>query len=209
MESDPVALRYVTSLARPGGNITGVFLDLPELSGKQLELLTEVVPAVSRVAILGDPTINGPHFHVVEGAARALGLQVHLLEVRAAGDLERAFDAASAGHAQAVVVLSSPLIRAHLSARIAALAIQHGLPAIAMFQDFVEAGGLMAYGPNVLDHMRPCAVLVGKVLHGAMPATLPVERPFKFTLLLNLKTAQTLGLTFPPTVLMLADKVIK
>jgi putative tryptophan/tyrosine transport system substrate-binding protein len=208
LESDPVAMGFIASLARPGGNITGVFLDLPELSGKQLELLTEVVPALSRMAVLGDPAINGAQFRATEVAAQALGVQLQALEVRDPSEFDSAFQVATSGGSRALLVLQSPLVFRNRT-RIVELAAKHGLPALAFFREFAEAGGLMAYGSNQRDLFRRCGVYVGKILQGAKPETLPVERPMKFDLIINRKTAQALGITFPQTLLVLADEVIQ
>src|SRR5712692_8863426 len=149
-ESDPVAMGYVRNLAQPGGNITGVFLDLPELCGKQLQLLKEIIRPISRVALLGDPELNAPQFQASEVAARALAIQPQRLEVRASKDLDRALGAASRGRASAVLLLSSPLVFAHRM-EIDALAVERRLPAVSMFVEFAEAGGLMAYGPSLRE----------------------------------------------------------
>jgi putative ABC transport system substrate-binding protein len=208
LESDPSAAGFVRSLAQPGGNITGLFLDLPELSGKQLQLLKEVVPQLSRVAVLGDPALNGPQFRAAEFAARALGMHLQSLEVRATSDFNRALEDATRGRAKAVLLLSSPLVFAQ-RAQIGALAIEKRLPTESMFVEFAEAGGLMAYGPSVREMYRRCAIYVGKILQGAQPGVLPVERPERFELVINRKTAKTLGLTVPPSVLLRADRVIE
>jgi ABC-type uncharacterized transport system substrate-binding protein len=208
LESDPVAMGFVRKLARPGGNITGVFLDLPELSGKQLQLLKEVIRTVSRVAILGDPMLNAPQFQATEGAARALAVQPQLLEVRASRDFHVALEAASRGRADAVLLLSSPLVF-NRRVEIGALAVERRLPAVSMFVEFAEAGGLMAYGPSLREAFRRAGAYAGRILQGAKPGELPVERPTKFELVINLKTAKALGLTIPQSVLARADEVIQ
>jgi putative ABC transport system substrate-binding protein len=208
LESDPVAMGFAGSLARPGGNITGVFLDLPEVSGKQLELLKEVLPALSRVAVLGDPAIHGAQLSALEVAARVLGVQLQALEVRDPSEFDRALQAATREGSQALLVLQSPQSFQHRT-QIAALAARHGLPALSLFREFAEAGGLIAYGFNLRDLFRRAAHYVDKILKGAKPEVLPVERPMQFELVLNLKTAQVLGLTIPPTVLFLANEVVK
>ncbi len=208
LETDPVASGLVTSLGRPGGNLTGMFLDMPELSGKWLELLQEATGKASRVAVLGDPAINAPQFQATEAAAQALAVPLHPLTVRGADDFEQAFDAAIAGGSRALLLLSSPLVSRE-GRRLADLAAKHRLPAMAPFRGFAEAGGLMAYGPSVTDMGQRAAVFVDKILKGTKPADLPIERPTRFELVINLKAAQALSLTMPPTLLFLADKVIK
>jgi putative tryptophan/tyrosine transport system substrate-binding protein len=208
LETDPVASRLVTSLGRPGNNLTGLFLDMPELSGKWLQLLQEAVSGASRVAVLGDPAINAPQFHATEAAAQAGAVPLQALKVQRADDFEPAFDAAMAGGSRALILLSSPRISRE-GRRLAELAAQHRLPAISPFRGFAEAGGLMAYGPSVADMGRRAAVFVDKILKGAKPADLPVERPTTFELVINLKTAQALGLTIPPILLFQATEVIR
>ena len=208
LESDPVAMGFVRTLAQPGDNITGVFLDLPELSAKQLQLVKEVIRPVSRVAIVGDPKLNGPQFQATEVAAKALAIQAQLLEVRAAGDFRGALEAARTGRANAVLLLSSPLVFTQ-RADISALAAERGLPAVSMFVEFAEAGGLMAYGPSLREAFWRAGAYSGRILQGAKPGELPVERPTKFELVINLKTAKALGLTIPPSLLQRADQVIE
>jgi putative tryptophan/tyrosine transport system substrate-binding protein len=208
LESDPVVMGFVASLARPGGNLTGVFLDLLELSGKQLELLQEVVPALSRVAVLGNPEINGPQFRALEVVARAWGVQLQALEVRGPEEFDRAFEAASRGGAAGRIVFSSPSVFEYRT-RLADLAAKNGLPAISPFRACAKVGGLMAYGPSIPALYRRAAAYVDKILKGAKPSDLPVERPTKFELVINLKTAQALGLTIPPLLLFQADEVIQ
>jgi putative ABC transport system substrate-binding protein len=198
----------VRTLAQPGGNITGIFLDLPELSGKQIQLLKAVIPRVSRVAILGDPVLNAPQFPATEAAARALALLPLRLEVRMSADLPRALEAATRSRANAVLLLSSPLMFYH-RADIAALAVKRHLPAVSMFLEFAEAGGFMAYGPNLRDAFRRAGVYAGRILQGAKPMELPVERPAKFEWVVNLKTAKALGLAIPPGVPARADRIIE
>jgi ABC-type uncharacterized transport system substrate-binding protein len=207
-ESDPVATGSVRSLAQPGGNITGVFLDLPELSGKQLQLLKEIIRSISRVAILGDQVLNRPQFQATEVAARSLAIQPQLLDVRASKDIDTALDAASRGRAGAVLLLSSPLVFRH-RAEIGALAIKKRLPAVSMFVEFAEAGGLMAYGPSLREAFRRAGGYAGRILQGAKPADMPVERPTKFELVINLKTAKALGLAIPQSLLTRADQVVQ
>ncbi len=205
---DPVDTGLVASLARPGGNITGVFLLLLELSGKRLELLRDTIPGVSRVAVLWDYATGASQFRETEVAARSLGVQLQSLAVQDADDFETAFGAATKGQAQALIVVTSQLLYDHRT-RIADLAVKHRLPAISPFTEFAQAGVLMAYGPNLPELFRRAAAYVDKILKGAKPATLPVEQPTKFELVINLKTAKTLGLTIPQSVLMRADQVIQ
>ena len=207
-ESDPVATGFVRSLAQPGGNITGVFLDLPELSGKQLQLLKEIIRSISRVAILGDQVFNRPQFQATEVAARSLTVQPQLLDVRASKDIDTALDAASRGRAAAVLLLSSPLVFRY-RAEIGALAVKKRLPAVSMFVEFAEAGGLMAYGPSLREAFRRAGGYAGRILQGAKPADMPVERPTKFELVINMKTAKALGLAIPPSLLTRADQVVQ
>ena len=208
LESDPVAMGFVKGLAQPGGNITGVFLDLPELGGKQLQLLKEIEPSMSRVAVLGDPVLNGPQFRAMELAARALAIEVQREELRAVKDFDHAVDAAKKARARAILILSSPFVFSH-RAQFGALAIARRMPAVSMFTEFAEAGGLLAYGPSVTDAQRRCGVYVGRILQGAKPGEMPIERPQTFQMAVNLKTAKALGLTVPPSVLGRADKVIE
>ena len=208
--ADPVEVGLVASLARPGGNLTGLTILAPEHSGKRLELLTEAVPGVSRVAVLWNPvsTWSALEVSVMADGARGLGVQLQSLEVRDPSEFERAFAAAKREGAGALSILSTPFIVQNLR-HIANLALQHRLPAIFWRPDFAEAGGLMAYGPSQRDLYHRAAALVGKILKGAQPADLPVEQPTRFELTINLKTAKALGITFPPTLLVFADKVIR
>ena len=208
LESDPVAMGFVRNLAQPGGNITGVFLDLPELSGKQLQFLKEVIRPISRVAIFGDPMLNAPQFQATEAAAQALGIQPQRLEVRGSKEIDTALDAASRGKANAVILLSSPLVFHHRT-ELGALAAKRRLPAVSMFVEFAEAGGLLAYGPSLREAFRRAGGFVARILQGAKPAEMPVERPTKFELVINRKTARALGLTLPPSLVSRADRVIE
>jgi putative tryptophan/tyrosine transport system substrate-binding protein len=207
---DPVATGFVASLARPGGNITGLSLLSAELSGKRLQLLKEVVPGVSRVAVLWNPTnpSNALQIGATKVAAQALGVQLQPLEVRGPQDLESAFQAATRGHAGALIALDDPLIFAH-RAQIVALAAKTRLPAMYGLTGYAQAGGLITYGPNIPDLYRQAALFVGKILKGAKPTDLPVEQPTKFELVINLKTAKALGLKIPDSMLVQADEVIQ
>jgi ABC-type uncharacterized transport system substrate-binding protein len=207
---DPVAWGYVASLARPGGNITGVGGLVQELSGKLLELLKEAVPQVTQVAVLVHPRQPDSEQLVSEtaGAARALGVQPSLLGVQGASELEGAFDTAAKEGAGALLILPG-LFFSLRERQLATLAVKYRLPAIYWDRRFVEHGGLMAYGPSMAALWRRVAAFVDKILKGAKPADLPVEQPTKFELVINLKTAQALDLTLPPTLLFLADEVIR
>ena len=207
---DPVGLGHVASLARPEGNITGPSAMSAELGGKRLELLKEAVPTVSRVAVLFNPASLGSvhQWREMEGAARSLGVQLYALEVRHADELERAFATATREGAGALIVLRNFLMTTHRT-RILHLAAKSRLPVMSEQREFVDAGGLMSYAPSLADLYRRAAGYVHKLLTGAKPADLPIEQPMKFALVLNLKTAQGLGITFPQTLLVLADEVIQ
>jgi putative ABC transport system substrate-binding protein len=209
-DTDPVGNGFVASLARPGGNITGLSVVSPELSGKQLELLKEIVPKLSRVAVLGTSTNpgNSQALKETELAAGAYTVQLQNLDVLSPKDIETAFRDASKGRAGAVLVLASPIIESHRT-QIADLAAKNRLPAIYYAPEFVEAGGLMSYGTSFADLFRRAATYVDKILKGAKPGDLPVEQPKKFEFIINLKTAKQIGLTIPPNVLARADRVIK
>src|SRR5215831_1746773 len=193
LESDPLAMGYVKSLARPGGNFTGMFLDLPELSGKQIGLLKEIVPRLSHIAVFGIPGLNAAQFAATETVVRALALEAEVMEVRVADDLVHALETARTKHVEAGVLLSSPLVYAS-SKQISKLAIAKGLPLISLFGEFPKAGGLIAYGPKQGEIFRRSGEYIGKVLHGAKPSDLPIQRPEKFDLVINLKTADALGI---------------
>jgi putative ABC transport system substrate-binding protein len=208
LESDPVASGFVQTFARPGGNITGIFLDLPELPSKQMQLLKELLPRVARVAIIGDPLLNGPQFPATQTAAQALAIRPLLLEVRASADLAGAMEAATRGRTNAVLLLSSPLVFFH-RAEIAEFAMKRRLPAASMFVEFAEAGGFMSYGPDLREAFRRAGVYAGRILQGVRPQDLPVERPAKFEWVVNLKTAKALGLAVPAGVPARADRIIE
>jgi putative ABC transport system substrate-binding protein len=208
---DPVGSGFVASLARPGGNITGLSILAPELSGKRLELLKEIVPRLSRVAVFGTSTSpdNAQWLREVELAAGALKVQLQYLDVLGPKDIETAFRAAVKLRAEAVLVLVAGAIASAGRRQIVDLAIKSRLPAISSGRSFVEAGGLMSYGVNNTDLDRRAATYVDKILKGAKPADLPVELPTKFEFIINLKAAKQIGLTIPQSVLYRADKVIK
>jgi putative ABC transport system substrate-binding protein len=207
---DPVGNGFVASLARPGGNITGLSSLAPEISGKQLELLKEIVPKLAKVAVLGTSTIQGnaQALRETEAAAGAFGVKLQYLDMLGPKDIETAFRAASKGRADAVLVLTSPFTFSQRT-QVVDLAVKSRLPTIYPWPEFVEDGGLMTYGPSINDLFRRAATYVDKILKGAKPADLPVEQPMKFEFIINLKTAKQIGLTIPPNVLARADKVIK
>ena len=206
---DPVAQGFVASLARPGGNVTGLSNFSAELSGKRLELLKEAFPKVSRVAVIWNPAAPGPvlGFKELEIAAKALEVQIESLQVRGPNDFEGAFQAAKE-RAGSLVVIQDVVTVTYLK-RIVDLAAKKRLPAIYMEKEWAEAGGLMSYGPSQTDMFRRAAVYVDKILKGAKPAELPVEQPMKFDFVINLKTAKQIGLTIPPNVLVRANRVIR
>ena len=207
-DPDPVGEGIIASLARPGGNITGLSTLAPELNGKRLEVLREVVPKLSRVAVLRTSTsLAGRQVRELELAAKAFGVKLQYLDVDSK-NIETTFRAASKGRTDGVLVLASGIISAQ-RAQIADLAVKNRLPAIYHEPRYVEAGGLMSYGMSVLDLDRRAATYVDKILKGAKPADLPVEQPIKFEFIINLKAAKQIGLTIPPNVLVPADKVIK
>jgi putative ABC transport system substrate-binding protein len=207
---DPVAHGFVTSLAQPGGNITGLSCLSAEFTGKRLELLRQAVPTVSRIAVLGTPTMLGAAGvrPALQGAAEALGVQLQILEVDHPAAFERAFATMSREGVGALMSLGSPVFSG-ARARLVALAVQHRLPAMFRNRADVEAGGLMAYGPNFSDIWRRAAVYADKLLKGAKPGDLPVEQPTTFEFVINLKTAKALGLTIPPALLFQATEVIR
>jgi putative tryptophan/tyrosine transport system substrate-binding protein len=208
LETDPVAAGLVSSLARPGGNVTGLFLDQPELAGKWLELLRDAVPNVSRAGAVWDSTTPRDQLQAIEKAARSLGVRLQPLSIRDPADLEPAFAAAARGRAQGVVILSSPMMTRY-GRRFAELAIERHLPTISLFRELAVAGCLIAYGPSQVQMFRRLGVVTGRVLKGARPADVPIERPARFDLVLNLGTAKALGLRLPPSLLARADEVIE
>ena len=208
--TDPVGTGFVSSLAHPGGNVTGFTSISPELSAKKLELLREAVPGLSRVAIMWNPDIRGAllDYKATEEAARSLHLQLQSVEVIRADDIDRAFSTLTTGRAEALIVAPSTLTLDN-RALIASMAQKNRLPSIYGGRAFAEAGGLMAYGSSLDERWRRAATYVDKILKGAKPGDLPVEQPAKFELVINIKTAKTLGLTLPPSLLRRADEVIQ
>jgi ABC-type uncharacterized transport system substrate-binding protein len=209
-DNDPIGSGVVASLARPGGNVTGLSLLAPEISGKQLELLKEIVPKVSRVAVLANSSRPGTaqELREMEVAASTLGVRLHILSVLSAKDIETAFRSARNGRDEAVVELTNAILLSQRT-KVLELAINSRLPVISNSSTFVEAGGLMSYGASLADNYRRAATYVDKILKGARPADLPVEQPKKFEFIINLKTAKQIGLTIPPNVLARADRVIR
>jgi putative ABC transport system substrate-binding protein len=209
-EGDPVGTGIVASLARPGGNITGLSTFAPELSGKRLELLKETIPKLSRVAVFGTSTLpgNAQMLREVELAAKAFGVKLQNLDVLDPKDIETAFRAASKGRADAVLALAIPVLVLQRP-QVTDLAVKHRLPAIYDRREFVEGGGLMSYATSITDLDRRAATFVDKILKGTKPADIPVEQPMKFEFIVNLKAAKQIGLTIPPNVLVRADRVIR
>src|SRR3989475_9651878 len=208
--NDPVGSGFVASLARPGGNMTGLSTLVPELSGKRLELLKEVVPRLSHVAVFGDSTTpgNAQALKETEPAAKAFKVQVQYLDILGPKDIESAFRQASKGRADAVLVLGAPILISQRK-QIADLAVKNRLPAMYGQPEYVEEGGLMSYGVSIVDLYRRAATYVDKILKGRKLADLPVEQPTKFELVINLKTANQIALTIPQSVLFRADRGIK
>jgi ABC-type uncharacterized transport system substrate-binding protein len=210
INADPVGAGLVPSLARPGGNVTGLSLMLPELSAKRLQLLKEVLPRVSRVAVLWHPDIpwHKPMLQAIDAALPSLGLQALPIAVRGPDEFEEAFSAMTKGQVGALFVGDNPAYLIHRD-RLLALAAKHRLPTLFGHREFVPAGGLMSYGPSLTDAFRRAAGYVERIRRGAKPADLPVDQASKFELVINLKTAKTLGLTVPPSVLARADELIQ
>jgi putative ABC transport system substrate-binding protein len=207
---DPVRSGLVASLARPGSNLTGLSLLNPEVSGKRLELLKESLPNISRVAVLTNPgnPVHDVYWKETQTAAQTLGLQLQPIKVQAPEDFDAAFRAAARGRPHALLAFDDPLTMAY-RARLVALAAKYRLPTMYGFREFPDVGGLLSYGPNLLDQYRRTATYVDRVLKGSRAADLPVEQPTKFELVINRRTAQALGLAIPPSVLARADQVIE
>ena len=209
-DNDPVGNEFVASLSHPGGNITGLSSLAPEISGKQLELLKEIIPKLSRVAVLGQSTYpgNAQSLRDTELAASAFGIELQNLDIQDSKDIENAFREASKGRAGAVLLLANPVVFSQ-RAQVVDLAAKSRLPAMYWSSEFVEGGGLMTYSVSVTDLFRRAATYMDKILKGAKPAELPVEQPKKFDFLVNLKAAKQIGLAIPPNVLARADRVIR
>jgi putative tryptophan/tyrosine transport system substrate-binding protein len=206
---DPVASRLVASLARPGGNVTGQSMMSPDLAEKQLEILKEAVPKISRVAVLHNPANpgNAPQVRHAQDAARTLGVRLQILGARGPGEIDSAFVAMINEQAGGMIVLVDAVLQNNRT-RVTNLAARHRLPAVYGLGEYAEVGGLLAYGPNRLDMFRHAATYVDQVLKGAKPGDLPIEQPKKFALIINLKTAKALGLTIPQSLLVRADEII-
>jgi putative tryptophan/tyrosine transport system substrate-binding protein len=208
LETDPVGSGLVKSLARPGGNITGVFFDFPEFSKKWLELMKETLPQLERIGVLWDPATGFTQLRAIEAVATAMHLELDIAEVRALAELDTAMVTASRNNIDALVMLSTPIIGGS-SKPLADFALQRRLPAVTLFPEFARSGGLMGYGPNIHDGYRQTARMVAKVLQGAKPADLPVELPTRFELVVNRRTARATGIELPTSLLLRADEVIE
>ena len=208
LETDPVQSGFAQSLARPGGNVTGLFLDLPALAGKWLELIREARPGVRRIAVLWDPTTGGQQLAAAKAAAQELGMEIDVLEARTSEDLEKTLRSGARKKPGALVQLSSPLFEIH-QRQFADFALRHRLAAISISSRFTDAGGLMAYGPIRPAYGHRLAAYIDKILRGAKPGDLPIEQASKFELVINLKTARAIGLALPPGLLARADQVIQ
>jgi len=208
LEVDPIEAGLVASIARPEGNVTGLFLDLSELSGKHLQILKEIIPGTSRVAVLGNLDINAAQLRELERVARLVAVQTQAVELKNPSDLENAFSTAKNWRADALIVLSNPLSLGYRT-QIADLAAKARLPTVYLYRAHVNAGGLISYGPDLPDMFRRCGVYAGRILAGTKPGDLPVERPARFEMVVNLKTAKVLGVTVPESILVRADEVIE
>jgi putative tryptophan/tyrosine transport system substrate-binding protein len=208
LESDPVRSGFVQSIARPGGNLTGLFFDFPEFSAKWLQLLTEAVPGLDRLAVMWDPTTGPLQLDAISNETLARYMLLLVLKVASPGDIEPAFESARKEGARGLVILSSPIFGSNIE-RMGGLAASYRLPAITLFPEFARSGGLLAYGTSLNDLYAQIGVLVGKVLGGARPSELPIERPSKFELVVNLKAAQALGVEMPTGLLLRANEVIE
>jgi putative ABC transport system substrate-binding protein len=208
LEADPVEAGLVASIAHPGGNVTGLFLDLSVLSGKHLQILKEIAPSTSRVAVMGNPDINAPQLRELVQVARTLAVKTQPLHVKNATDLDSAFDTAKNWGADALIVLSNPLNLAYRT-RIGDHATKARLPTIYLYRAHVSAGGLISYGPDLPDMFRRCGVYAGRILAGTKPGDLPIERPARFEMVVNLRSAKVLGIAVPETILVRADEVIE
>jgi putative tryptophan/tyrosine transport system substrate-binding protein len=208
LESDPVASGWVGGLARPGGNVTGVFLDYPDFGAKCLQLLVESAPSLPGVGVLWDPTTGSLQLEAVETAARGMSIDVRIFEARRVADIAEAFYALDFARIRGVLVLSSPLFGGNPQL-VADLAIRRNVPTISLFPDIAREGGLLAYGPDIQGLYRQAGAMARRVLSGTKPEELPVERPVRFQLIANLKTAKKLGLELPSMLLARADEVVE
>lgn len=208
LETDPIASGYVASLGRPGGNVTGVFADFPDLGMKWIELLKEAIPKLSEVVVFRDPASSSTQLAAVESAARLLKVQLKVRDVPSVADVATAFKAVNTQRPEAIIVLASPIFGSNPKL-LGELAVAHRVPIVSSFADIARAGGLMAYGPAFSETYRQLGRMVAKVLQGASPADLPVERPTKFEMVLNLRTARAFGLALPEIVVQRADELIE
>jgi putative tryptophan/tyrosine transport system substrate-binding protein len=208
LESDPVAAGFVASVAHPGGNLTGVFMDFPDFTKKWLGALKEAVPNMTKIGIFWDPAIGQFQLGAIKEVADVFHIQIELFELRSRADAEAAFSATGKRDTDAIIILSSPFVGANTKL-LADSALAQRLPAITMFPDFARNGGLMAYGPNLLAFFHQAGLMGGRILKGAHPSNLPVETPTKFEFVLNLRTAQQLGIKIPTSLLLRADETIE
>jgi ABC-type uncharacterized transport system substrate-binding protein len=208
LETDPVAKGFATSLARPSKNITGLFLDLPELNGKRLQLLKEFIPKLNRVAVLWDPGLDPTPLKAAEAAARTVGVELRVATASRRDDFAEALSEAARQHTGALLVVQSPAFDVYAK-EIAVLALKYRLPSIGVFNGFAKSSGLMSYGPDLRALFAQSANYVDRILKGAQAGNLPIERPVRFELVVNAKTAKALGLTIPQSVLVRADEVIQ
>jgi putative tryptophan/tyrosine transport system substrate-binding protein len=208
LESDPIESGWLDGYAHPGGNVTGVFSDFPEFGSKWLQLLKETIPGCSNVVVLWDPATSTVQPKAIASAAKSVDVKTEVLEIKSFSDLEATFEAASARRPDGLLILSSPIMSIS-SKQLAQLALKFRLPAISLFASFARSGGLISYGPNLEDLYRETAAMAGKILKGAKPADLPAERPTRFDLVVNLKTAKVLNLTMPTSMLLRANDVIE
>jgi putative tryptophan/tyrosine transport system substrate-binding protein len=208
LESDPVGSGFVETLARPGGNVTGVFLDFPDFSAKCLEILTESVPALAKVAVLWDPTTGSLQLDAVAAAAKRLGIGTQVFEARRVADIADAFYGIDGPRIQGALILSSPLFGGNAQV-VADLALKRIIPTISLLPEFAREGGLLGYGPDIQGLFRQAGGMARKVLHGVKPAEIPAERPSRFQLVANSRTARQLGIELPPSILARADEVIE
>ena len=208
LESDPVASSLIASLGRPGGNVTGVFLDFPDFSAKCLQLLIESVPALAAVGVLWDPTTGSLQLDAVQAAARGYGIRVVVLQARRVADIAEALYGFERSRLAGVLLLSSPLFAGNPQ-MVADLAMRRKIPTISLFPDIAREGGLLSYGPDIQDLYRQVGGMARKVVQGTKPAEMPVERPTRFVLVANVRTAELLGITLPPSILLRADEVIE
>lgn len=208
LESDPVASGFAASLAHPGGNLTGIYFDFPDFSTKWLELIADTVPGLSRLAVLWQPAGGSIQLDTLSRAASARGVTLQVFRIERPADIDAAVEAAAAGKAQALMALSSPVFGSN-PRYLADLALKFRMPAVTWFPEFAEVGGLMAYGTDLIDLFQQLGTITSKLLAGAAPADFPIERPTRFQLFVNQKTAHALGLTIPLSILARADQVIE